>query len=215
MRGRQASAPGDALPLPPALAFDAAAPLLCAGLTVYAGLKNASLRPGQRVAVLGIGGLGHLAIPIARAMGAEVAAVTTSRDKAGTAKRLGASIVAGGEDTAETLRAFGGVDVVLNTVDASEPLLRAVGGMRPQGTLVMLTTSGGALLPVPAPLLMGLQMRVVASFFGSRQDVRELLALAVAHEIRPLVERFPLKDVNLAHDRLRGNQVRFRAVLTP
>jgi len=87
--------------------------------------------------------------------------------------------------------------------------------MRPQGTLVMLTTSVGELLPIPTPVLMGLQMRVIASFFGSRQDVRELLDLAVEHNIWPLTEPYPLADVNLAHDRLRKNQVRFRAGLTP
>jgi len=103
------------LALPPSLTFVDAAPLLCAGLTVYAGFKNASLRKGQRVAILGIGGLGHLAIPIARALGADVAAVTTSDDKAATARRLGASVVAGGANTGEALRAMGGVDVVLNT----------------------------------------------------------------------------------------------------
>ena len=203
------------LPLPASLTATDVAPLLCAGLTVYSGLKNASLRPGQRVAVLGIGGLGHLAISVARAMGADVAAVTTSADKAEVATRLGASVVVGGADTAEALQAMGGAHVVLNTVDAPEPLLQTLGGMRPQSTLVMLTTSVGDVLPIPTPLMMGLQMRIVASFFGSRQDVRELLDLAVKHEIRPLAESYPLTDVNVAHDRLRKNQVRFRAVLTP
>ena len=203
------------LPAPASLTATDIAPLLCAGLTVYSGLKNAPLRPGQRVAVLGIGGLGHLAISVARAMGAEVAAITTSADKAETATRLGASVVVGGSDAAEALQTMGGAHVVLNTVDAPEPLLQAVGGMRPQSTLVMLTTSVGDLLPIPTPLMMGLQMRIVASFFGSRQDVRELLDLAVAHEIRPLAESYPLTDVNIAHDRLRKNRVRFRAVLTP
>lgn len=203
------------LPLPASLTPTDVAPLLCAGLTVYSGLKNAALRPGQRVAVLGIGGLGHLAISVARAMGADVAAVTTSADKAEVATRLGASVVVGGEDTAEALQAMGGAHVVLNTVDAPEPLLQTLGGMRPQSTLVMVTTSVGDLLPIPTPLMMYLQMRIVASFFGSRQDVRELLDLAVEHEIRPLTESHPLADVNVAHDRLRKNQVRFRAVLTP
>ena len=203
------------LPAPAALTPTDVAPLLCAGLTVYSGLKNASLRPGQRVAVLGIGGLGHLAISVARAMGADVTAITTSADKAEIATQLGASVVVGGSDTAEALQNMGGADVVLNTVDAPEPLLHAVGGMRPQSTIVMLTTSVGDLLPIPTPLMMGLQMRIVASFFGSRQDVRELLDLAVEHDIRPLAESYPLADVNIAHDRLRKNQVRFRAVLTP
>jgi propanol-preferring alcohol dehydrogenase len=203
------------LPLPAELSPVEAAPLLCAGLTVFAALKNAHLTPGQRVAVLGIGGLGHLAIPIARAMGAEVVAVTSSEDKADAARSLGAGDVVSGEDAGAQLRASGGVDVVLNTVDAPEPIMSVLGGMRPQSALVLVTTSVGDLLPIPTPVLMGLQMRVVTSFFGSREDLRELLDLAVAHHIRPIVETYALADVNTAHDRLRSNDVRFRAVLTP
>lgn len=203
------------LPLPSELTVEEAAPLMCAGLTVYAALKNAHLTPGQRVAVLGIGGLGHLAIPIARAMGAEVIAVTTSQDKADVARRLGARDVVGGEAAGAKLRESGGVDVVLNTVDAPAPIMSVLGGMRPQSTLVLVTTSIGDLLPIPTPMLMGLQMRVVTSFFGSRQDLHELLDLAVEHDIRPIVETYALADVNMAHERLRNNEVRFRAVLKP
>lgn len=203
------------LPLPPELTAEEAAPLMCAGLTVYAALKNAHLKAGQRVAVLGIGGLGHVAIPIARAMGAEVIAVTTSEDKAEVARGLGAQDVVGGKDAGAKLRELGGVDLVLNTVDAPEPILSVLGGMRPQSTLVLVTTSIGDLLPIPTPMLMGLQMRIVASFFGSRQDLRELLNLAIEHDIRPIVETHALAEVNLAHERLRNNQVRFRAVLKP
>ena len=204
-----------ALPLPPSLDPVDAAPLLCAGLTVYSGLKNANLQPGQRVAVLGIGGLGHLAIPIAKAMGADVIAVTGSEDKAATARELGAIEVTNAADAAATLQGFGGAHVVLNTADAPEPLLGVLMGMRPQSTLVLVTTSVGDLLPIPTPLMMGLQMRIVASFFGSRADLSELLDLAVEHEIRPITEVFALDAVNNVHDRLRQNQVRYRAVLTP
>ena len=104
---------------------------------------------------------------------------------------------------------------MLNTADAPEPLLAVMMGMRTQSTLVLATTTVGDLLPIPTPLMMGLQMRVVASFFGSRADLSELLDLAVAHEIRPITEVFPLAAVNDAHERLRTNQVRYRAVLTP
>jgi propanol-preferring alcohol dehydrogenase len=204
-----------ALPLPPSLDPVEAAPLLCAGLTVYSGLKNANLQPGQRVAVLGIGGLGHLAIPIAKAMGADVIAVTGSEDKAATARELGAIEVTNAADAAATLQALGGAHVVLNTADAPEPLLGVMMGMRPQSTLVLVTTSVGDLLPIPTPVMMGLQMRIVASFFGSRADLSELLDLAVEHNIRPITEVFPLDEVNNVHDRLRQNQVRYRAVLTP
>ncbi len=204
-----------ALPLPPALSPAEAAPLLCAGLTVYAALKNARLEPGQRLAVLGVGGLGHLAIAIGAALGAEVVAVTGSADKRDAARELGASAVASPGDATPLLQERGGAHVALNTVDAPEPLLAVLPGLRRQSTIVLATTSVGELLPIPAGLMMGLQLRIVASFFGSREDLRELLALAVDHDIRPRTERFPLAEANTAHDRLRQNAVRFRAVLEP
>ncbi|HJN92164.1 MAG TPA: alcohol dehydrogenase catalytic domain-containing protein [Dehalococcoidia bacterium] len=201
------------LPLPEGMSPVEVAPLICAGLTVYSGLKTANLGPGQRVAVLGIGGLGHLAIPIAKAMGADVIAVTGSADKAEVARELGAIEVTGGPEAAAALQALGGVHVVLNTADAAEPLQQVMMGMRPQSTVVMTTPSVGDLLPIPTALMMGLQMRVVSSFFGSRQDLRDLLDLAVAHNIRPITEVVALDDVNAAHDRLRANGVRYRSVI--
>jgi propanol-preferring alcohol dehydrogenase len=201
------------LPLPEGLAPVEAAPLICAGLTVYSGLKTANLGPGQRVAVIGIGGLGHLAISIAKAMGADVIAVTGSADKAAVARELGAIEVTGGDEAGAALQALGGAHVVLNTADAAEPLMQVVPGMRPQSTIVMTTPSVGDLLPVPTALMMGLQMRVISSFFGSRQDLRELLDLAMEHNIRPITEVVALDDVNAAHDRLRANQVRYRSVI--
>lgn len=203
------------LPLPDGMSPANAAPLLCAGLTSYAALKNANLQPGQLAAVIGIGGLGHLAIPIARAMGAEVVAVTSSPEKADVARQLGARDVTDAEGAAAMLQGLGGAHVVLNTADAPEPVVKTVAGLRKQGTLALVTTNFGDYLPVPAPLLMGLQMRVVASFLGSRQDLRELLDLAVKHDIQPHIELYPLAEVNTASQRLRDNQVRYRAVLTP
>jgi propanol-preferring alcohol dehydrogenase len=203
-----------AVPLPESLSFAAAAPFCCAGLTTYAGLKNGNLQPGQRVAVVGIGGLGHLAIPIARAMGAEVFAVTSSPDKTAFAKDLGAAFAGDAATMAETLAKRGGAQLVLQTANSLAPLGQLLPGMARQGTIV-LTAADGDTLPVPPGMFTALQLRVVGSFFGSRQDLREVLALAAEHEIRPIIERFPLDDVNAAHARLRLNQVRYRAVLEP
>ena len=148
-------------------------------------------------------------------MGAEVVAVTTSPDKAATARELGAVEVTGGAEAGDALLALGGVDIVLNTVDAAEPIMQVLPAMRPQSTLLLVTTSVGDLLPIPTPLMMGLQMRIVSSFYGSRQDLRELIDLAMEHDIRPITETFPLDKVNEAHDRLRANTLRYRAVLVP
>ena len=201
--------------LPVGLAAADAAPFFCAGLTVYAGLKNAGLQPGQRVAVIGIGGLGHLALPIAKAMGAaEVYAVTGSPDKAAVARDGGADWVGDAEAAAQELAARGGAHVVLSTANGLEPLGQIIPGVAKQGTIVLLAADGDV-LPIPPRAFTGLQLRVIGSFFGSRQDVSEVLHLAMTHDIRPLTETYPLDEVNTALERLHANEVRFRAVLQP
>ncbi len=204
---------GHAVRLPDGMAFTDAAPLFCAGLTTYAGLKNGNLQPGQRVVVIGIGGLGHLAISLAKAMGAVVYAVTTSPDKVAVARERGADVVGDIAMVVDALKAVGGAHLALNTANALDPVGRIVAGMAKQGTIV-LTAADGDVLPIPPAMFMGLQLRVMGSFFGSRQDLREVLDLAHRHAIRPLVETYPLAEVNAAHTRLRANQVRYRAVLT-
>lgn len=208
--------PADHLvPLPAGLAAADAAPFFCAGLTVYAGLKNAGLRPGQRVAVIGIGGLGHLAVPIAKAMGAaEVYAVTGSPDKAAVARDRGADWVGDAAAAAQELARRGGAHIVLSTANSLEPLGEILPGVAKQGAIVLLAADG-EVLPIPPPMFTALQIRVIGSFFGSRQDVREVLDLAMRHDIRPLTENYPLDEVNMALERLRANAVRFRAVLQP
>ena len=200
------------VPLPAELSFADAAPFFCAGLTVYAALRNGNLEPGQRVAVIGIGGLGHLAISIATAMGAEVYAVTSSADKVDLALRLGASFAGHAADMAAVLRDQGGAHVALQTANSLDPLATLVPSMAKQSSIV-LVAADGAVLPIDPSMFMALQLRVVGSFFGSRQDLVDVLALAVAHDIRPIVERFPLAQINAAHARLRDNQIRYRAVL--
>ena len=149
-------------------------------------------------------------------MGASVVAVTTSADKADTAHELGAEAVVGGEDAAKQLREMGGADIVLNTVDAPEPLMSVLGGMRPQSTVLLVTTSIGDVLPIPTGLPHGPPdahrdelLRVTS---GLERTPRPRLS---RHKIRPIVETYALEDVNEAHERLRANEVRFRAVLTP
>jgi propanol-preferring alcohol dehydrogenase len=203
-----------AVRLPDGLAFDDAAPFLCAGLTTYAGLKNGGLQPGQRAVILGIGGLGHLAIPLAKAMGATVYAVTSSPDKADAARARGADVVGDVATMAAELTAVGGAHVALNTANGLDPVGGIVPAMAKQGAIV-LTAADGDVLPVPPALLMNRQLRVIGSFFGSRRDLREVLELAQNHAIRPMIETYPLSDVNTVHTRLRNNLVRFRAVLVP
>ncbi len=211
------SVPAECLvPLPAEIDFAAAAPFGCAGLTVYAGLINAGLRPGQRVAMLGLGGLGHLGLQIARAMGAEVIALTSSESKQELATRLGAHhvLLATGRDFGKRLRALGGVDVVISTTMDFQTIRDVLDGLLPQGTLVLASLTAGR-LPIDPRTFVLAQQRVMGSFLGSRVQFQELLHLAVLHRIRPLLERYPLEQVNEVHQRLRENKVQFRAVLEP
>lgn len=201
-----------AIPLPSNVAFTEAAPFFCAGLTVYAALKNGNLQPGQRAAIIGIGGLGHLAVPIARAMGAEVYAVTSSPDKAAFALSRGAHFAGSPSEVAAELGRCGGAHVLLNTANTLSVVGTLAASVATQGSVV-LASADGDVLPIPPRLFTGRQLRVIGSFFGSRQDVRDVLALAERHGIRPVIETYPLADVNVAHARLRANQVRYRAVL--
>jgi len=207
---------GYAIPLPDAIEFVDAAPFLCAGLTMYAALKNAALRPGQRAAILGIGGLGHLAIPIAKAMGAEVIAITSTESKQATAKELGAdhTINGVGSEAGSKLLAMGGADVVLSTTLHTEAINSALQGLLPQGTLVLTALTADPLPIIPVQLLAG-EKRIIGSLVGSKLDFQELMKLAVQNKIRPVTETYALDDVNMAHERLRAGKVRYRAVLTP
>lgn len=200
------------VPLPDALSFADAAPLLCAGLTTYAAFRNAGVQPGDRTAVVGVGGLGHLAISIGCALGAQVYAVTSSPDKVADAESRGAVFSGSVDDVTARLARDGGTDVVINTVDSLAPLARIIPVMATQGRVVLAAGSGDV-LPVTPAQLMERQIRILGTFFGSTQDTRDLLELAVHHEIRPQVERYNIKSVNEVHDRLRQNRVRYRAVL--
>lgn len=200
--------------LPAALGFAAAAPLFCAGLTSFAALRNGGLRPGQRVAVIGVGGLGHLAISIAAAMGARVYAVTGSPDKIAAAQARGAVLAGDAAAVADAVRGEGGAHLVLNTADSLRPVTALVPALARRATIALVAGDGTELGITPADFGR-YQLRVLWSFFGSRRDLRDLLALAAEHDIRPQTERYPLDEVNAVHGRLRANQVRYRAVIEP
>jgi D-arabinose 1-dehydrogenase-like Zn-dependent alcohol dehydrogenase len=202
------------VPLPGGMDPVTAAPLLCAGLTSFSGLRNGGLQPGMRAAAIGIGGLGHLAVQIAAAMGAQVYAVTGSPDKAATALGLGAVFAGDAAAAAAALRDVGGAHVILNTAETLDAAAALVPSMAMRGSLVLAAGTGSA-LPVTPDQLMAKQLRVVGTFFGSRGDLRDLLRLAARHHIAPLVERYPLTAVNTVHDRLQAGKVRYRAILEP
>jgi propanol-preferring alcohol dehydrogenase len=203
------------LPLPAELDFASTAPLFCGGNTVYEGLKRAEVRSGQRVAVLGIGGLGHLALQIAKAMGAQVIAITSTEVKAGLAKKLGAdSVIVGDGNIGEKLLGMGGADVVLSTTEDSHAIEQVMQGILPKGALTLAAFGTTPISIVPMALSMG-QKRIIGHQFGSRADMQELLQLAAKNKIGAITESFPLEEANQAHQRLRENHMRLRGVLIP
>jgi propanol-preferring alcohol dehydrogenase len=200
-----------AVRLPDEIGFAEAAPLFCAGLTSYSGLVGGGLRRGDRVAVIGIGGLGHLAISIAAALGAEVYAVTGSPDKTAVAAARGAVFAGDAASTAGALAEVGGANLVLNTSDALDGVTALLPALATGASIVLAAGSGASLGVSPGDLL-SRQLRVAGSFFGSRQELRDLVDLAVSNHISPEVERYAPGEVNAVHDRLRANKVRYRAV---
>lgn len=201
--------------IPDDVPFELAAPMMCAGFTVMSGYRAASPRPGERVAVLGIGGLGHLGVQIARAMGHDVIALTSSTDKARDAAGLGAmEVVVCDDDAGAALEARGGVDVILSTTSSIVAASSAVKGLCPGGRLVLLGLGAGALTLDPMTLILA-QASVVGGLPTERAHLVDALDLVSRGTVRPSVERYPMNLAERAMNRVRSGRVRFRAVLEP
>jgi len=198
--------------IPEALESSVAAPLLCAGATVYTPLK-AHVGAASRVGVIGIGGLGHLAIRFARAFGSEVTAFSTTPEKEREARKLGADHFVLSNDSGQMERAAGSFDFLLSAVTAKLDWPVWVGLLRPKGVLCLVGASPGTLEIPPAALIVG-QRTVCGSAIGSRSMIREMLDFAARHGITPRVESMPLSEVNAALDKVRSNRARYRVVLT-
>jgi uncharacterized zinc-type alcohol dehydrogenase-like protein len=201
-----------AIPVPEVLESENVAPLLCGGITVYSPLRNHLARPSSRVGVVGIGGLGHIALQFARAFGCEVTAFSTSKDKEAEAKSLGAHKFVNTRDTAAVKKVAGSLDLILSTVSADQDFQSFVNTLRPKGTLVLLGASPSNLQIAPFSLLSG-QKSIAGSPTGSPRDLHEMLDVAARHNVKAITERFAMKDANLATARVKKNQVRYRAVL--
>ncbi|MFA1539004.1 alcohol dehydrogenase catalytic domain-containing protein [Actinomadura monticuli] len=186
---------GFVTPLPDGLDPVAGAPLMCAGITAFNGLRRAGAAAGSKVAVLGTGGVGTMALRFAAAMGARVAVVSRSRRAEKDALDAGAELfVASGEqDPAEALRDWGGADLVVNTAPDTATGLAAFGGLRPDGTLLYLGMGAENVSVPPAALVMN-RIRVMGVPSGSPHDLRDTLAFAVAHGIVPEVTPVTLDE---------------------
>lgn len=201
-----------AFPIPAALSPAAAAPLLCAGITVYAPLRRYRIGPGVRLGVLGIGGLGHLALRFATALGAQVTALSSSPRKAADARRFGAQHFLDMNDAGARQRARRSLDFILSTVSADLDWAEVLALLRANGRLCFVGVPPAAIGLRAAQLIDG-QKSLSGSAIGGRAMMREMLEFAARHGIEPQIERLPMAEVNTAVARVAANQARYRMVL--
>jgi len=200
-----------AFPVPDAIPSEYAAPLLCAGVTVFAPLRR-HVNATTRLGVIGIGGLGHLALQYGRAMGCHVTAFSSSAEKAEEAQQFGADeFVATTEEGALAARA-GTCDFLLSTVTADLPWADYLNVLKPEGTLCVLGIPETDIRLPAIPLLFG-QRKVIGSLIGSGPETKAMLEFSARHQIWPKIEQYPMREANAALDRLSKNQVRYRVVL--
>ncbi|MGH7143309.1 MAG: alcohol dehydrogenase [Planctomycetota bacterium] len=208
-------APAEALAaLPGDLEAAFAAPLMCAGLTTYNALRNSGARPGDLVAIQGVGGLGHLGIAYARKMGFRTVAIGRRRDKQEPALQLGAQHYLDGAaaDPAAALREWGGAQVILATSPDAKAIAALIGGLAPRGKLIIAGAPHEP-LAIPAIALIAGALTVSGWNSGVAADAEATLRFSVQSDIRPQIERFPLSQANEAYERMMTGKVRFRAVL--
>jgi propanol-preferring alcohol dehydrogenase len=195
--------------LPDVLTDVDAAPLFCPGITAYGSVKKAALSPGQKVAVLGIGGVGHLVVQMAGLTGAEVHAITRGAEHRQVAEELGAvrSYVPTG--TGADVLADAAVDAAIVFAPSPDAVAEAMRVVRPGGRIVL------GVAETVGPLDVGDEKTVVGSVLGSRWDMRQVLEMAAAGRLRTIVDRYPLRDANAALGDLKAGRIRGRAVVVP
>ena len=201
------------LRIPPGLEPAAAAPLLCAGITTYSPLRHWKAGPGKKVGVVGLGGLGHMGIKIAHAMGAHVVLFTTSADKAADGKRLGADETVLWKDPVQMAQHANTFDLILDTVAASHDLDAFLKLLRRDGTLVLL---GAPDSPHPSPGVFNLILKrrsLAGSLIGGIAETQEMLDFCAAHKLPSDIEIIPIAKVNEAYDRLVKGDVKYRFVI--
>jgi D-arabinose 1-dehydrogenase-like Zn-dependent alcohol dehydrogenase len=201
--------------IPDGLSAVDAGPLLCAGVTTYNALRNAGARPGDTVAVQGIGGLGHLGVQYARQMGFRTVALSRGADKEDLARALGAHeyVDTAKVTAAEGLQKLGGAAVILATAPSAEAIATAIGGLEPRGTLLVVAAAHEPFQVSALALLSGKRIQGWPS--GSAIDSEETMTFSALTGVKPRTEVFPLEQAEQAFSRVMENKVRFRAVLTP
>lgn len=208
-------APANALALVPAELNDVdAAPLLCAGITTYNTLRNSGARPGDTVAILGIGGLGHLAVQYAAKSGYRTVAIARGEDKGPLAKQLGAHIYIDStrQDPAAELQKLGGATVILSTVTATDALVQAAGGLGPSGKFIVNGVPEKPWEINVIPMVLN-RLSIVGWPSGTGMDSEDTLNFSALAGVKPMVEIYPLEKAPEAFDRMMSGKARFRVVL--
>ena len=206
--------------IPTGLSYDQAAPIFCAGYTVYSGLRFADPKPHERVAVVGIGALGHLGIQYSKAAGFETIAVTHSKDKEELAYKLGAdSVVSNGEGLLKEGQhgsPYGGnsgADVILATSNSYKATADSIKGLRPDGRFVLMGVSTEPFTISPEILFK--RARIIGSTQNDREHLYEALDYVAKGKVRVMTEIFPLEEISNAYDKVANGNVRFKAVIKP
>ncbi len=209
VRARAASV----VPLPQGIDIQSAGPLFCGGITVFNPLVQFDVKPTDKVGVVGIGGLGHLALQFARAWGCEVTAFTSNPEKRREALAMGAHHVIDSRDAKALKAAHGKFDMIISTVNVKLDWSAYVATLKPRGRLHFV---GAPLEPLEIGIfsLIGGQRSLSGSPVGSPATIARMLSFAARHNISPVIETFRFDQVNEAMDRLRGGQARYRIVLS-
>ena len=201
--------------MPDDLADADAAPLLCAGITTFNSLRHSGAVPGDTVAILGVGGLGHLAVQYAAKSGYRTVAIARGQDKGPLAKQLGAHVYIDSttQNPAEELQKLGGANVILSTLTSAKALEWAVDGLALNGKLIVVGAIDGPIVASTFPMLLG-RRTVMGWPSGTGMDSEDTLKFSVLTGVKPMIETYPLEKAEEAYDRMMSGKARFRAVLT-
>jgi alcohol dehydrogenase (NADP+) len=200
------------LNIPENLDQKAVAPLLCAGITTYSPLKHWKIKEGDKVGIIGLGGLGHMGIKFASAMGAQVVMITTSPSKAKDAKRLGAAEVLISKNEEEMEQHKGSFDFLLNTVPVSHDYNPYLQLLKRDATMVLVGAIEHLEKMHGGNLIMG-RKRVAGSLIGGIKETQEMLDFCGKHNIVSDVEMIPMQEINKAYERVQDNDVKYRFVI--
>ncbi len=200
--------------IPDALSDDDAAPLMCAGVSTFNALRNSGARPGDTVAILGIGGLGHLGVQFAKKMGFHTIAIARGKDKATLASKLGSDqyLDSEADDAVASLKASGGAKVILATASNSKAISPWIAALAVGGTMMVVGIDSEPISVIPLQIIKG-HRQIKGWPGGTPKDVEECLEFAARVGVRPMVEKYPLEEVADGYARMMSGKARFRVVI--